>query len=146
MPPRGPEAAIAKFLRDALAGNEVGAPKLVADDAGRVGAAPFTHRLLSWISRAPARKAITHEHPTRALNWSGLPTAYSAAVLLAHLSYTRAISECLVFSRHAGRDAVWRTIRVVCIPGPWFRSDEGSGRLGRPRAANLSCKGPRQLQ
>ena len=61
-----------------------------------------------------------------------LPTAYSAAVLLAHLTYTRALSECLVFSRHAGRDAVWRTIRVVCIPGPWFRSDEGSGRLGRP--------------
>jgi hypothetical protein len=40
-----------------------------------------------------------------------LPTAYSAAVLLAHLTYTRALSECLVFSRHAGRDAVWRTIR-----------------------------------
>jgi hypothetical protein len=30
MPPRGPEAAIAKFLRDALAGNEVGVPKLEA--------------------------------------------------------------------------------------------------------------------
>jgi Na+/proline symporter len=29
-PPRGPEVAIAKFLRDALAGNEVGVPKLEA--------------------------------------------------------------------------------------------------------------------
>jgi hypothetical protein len=39
MPPRGPEAAIAKFLRDALAGNEVGVPKLeaMARGAGLLG-------------------------------------------------------------------------------------------------------------
>ena len=39
MPTRGPEAAIAKFLRDALAGNEVGVPKLeaMARGAGLLG-------------------------------------------------------------------------------------------------------------
>jgi hypothetical protein len=35
MPPRGPEVAIAKFLRDALAGNEVGVTNLEAMARGR---------------------------------------------------------------------------------------------------------------
>src|ERR1700745_4337422 len=39
MRPRGPEVAIAKFLRDALAGNEMGVPKLeaMARSAGLLG-------------------------------------------------------------------------------------------------------------
>jgi hypothetical protein len=39
MPPRGPEAVIAEFLRDALAGDDVGAHKLdmMARTAGLLG-------------------------------------------------------------------------------------------------------------
>jgi hypothetical protein len=39
MPPRGPEAAIAKFLRDALARDDVGVPTLevMARRAGLLG-------------------------------------------------------------------------------------------------------------
>src|SRR5246127_3990858 len=59
MPPRGPEVTIAKFLRDALAGNEVGVPKLeaMARGAGLLGENQrITHAKLFKTSKKTLRK------------------------------------------------------------------------------------------